>query len=86
MGSHSQQPRGFPLTAAPRNPTSWDLTSLKLDSDHAGQDDGISAHADFMSGWSDEQLDTLMEECYWRAGPGPQNCGTIGQSTPYGEN
>jgi hypothetical protein len=80
----------WPLNAAdgivtdPEDNTQWDLTSLKLTSDMMiGQDDGISGHADFMSGWSDEQLLELMKTCYWDEDHGgyhgsPRNCGAIG--------
>lgn len=58
----------------------WNLTTLKLSSDiQSGQDDGISGHADVMSGWSNQQMERLMKTCYWSnsGGTGPRNCGAI---------
>ncbi|MGI8680785.1 MAG: hypothetical protein ACR2JO_01360 [Mycobacteriales bacterium] len=82
---------GMGVTDAAGDPTSWNLSSLRLASDAAGQPGGITAHMDFMSGWSTAQLTTLMKACYWDGqhtppGAGPTNCGTIGNLTPAGEN
>lgn len=82
---------GMGVTDAAGDPTSWNLSSLRLASDTAGQPGGITAHMDFMSGWSTTQLTTLMKACFWDgqhmpAGAGPINCGTIGNLTPAGEN
>lgn len=70
----------------------WDLTSLKISSDNgADQEDGVSAHTDFMSGWSTSEIDTLMKTCFWSAakgGIGPNKCGAIAEDTGpwYGQN
>jgi hypothetical protein len=82
---------GTGITTKVGDPSKWDLSSLKVASDDsAGQDDGVSAHADFMSGWSTAQLDTLMKTCFWSgthtpAGTGPRNCGTIRADDPDNE-
>lgn len=80
------------------HPNHWDLSALKLASDGAGQTRGVSAHADFMSGWSDADLDVLMRTCFWDADHyvgdpdppstyGPRRCGAIGNEAPdWGEN
>ena len=71
------------------NPNTWDLTSLKVASDMSNmQNDGVSAHADFMSGWSEDQLQELMETCFWDEDHGgepgsPRNCGFIGEDDEY---
>lgn len=82
---------GLGITDAPGDPTSWDLSSLGISSDAAGQPGGITAHIDFMSGWTTTQLATLMKACFWTGahlppGVGPTNCGTIGGATPAGDN
>jgi hypothetical protein len=70
-------------------PNTWDLTSLKVASDMLNmQNDGVSAHADFMSGWSTGQLEDLMENCYWDEHHGgtvgaPRNCGFISTGDEY---
>lgn len=60
------------------------MTSLKLSSDAMnGVDDGASAHADFMSGWTTAEIQGLLEDCYYSAtsdpaNPSPRNCRHIG--------
>jgi hypothetical protein len=72
------------IVTDPSDSTKWDLSSLKLTSDMMmGQDDGISGHADFMSGWTDAELLELMKTCFWDSSHGgytgsPRNCGAIG--------
>lgn len=61
------------------NGTNWDLSTLKLSSDQAaGQDDGVTAHMDFMSGWSTAEITRLMADCYTGYSGAGHNCGTIG--------
>src|SRR5690606_4853389 len=76
------------IVTDPANNTQWDLSSLMVASDMtASQHHGVSAHADFMSGWSDDVLQDLMKTCYWSpshnpAGTGPRHCGAIGGDDP----
>jgi hypothetical protein len=40
---------------------------------------GNTAHADFMSGWTNDDIEALIDKCYHDESRGaPQNCGTIG--------
>jgi hypothetical protein len=59
--------------------TNWDLTSLKLASDQGSrQDDGVTAHMDFMSGWSTAELTRLMNTCFYSNAGNGMHCGAIG--------
>jgi uncharacterized protein DUF1996 len=78
----------WPLNAAeglnpdPTDPTLWDLRPMHLASDNmpldgggTSGDHGMTAHMDFMSGWSESEIATLLANCYYGT---PHNCGTIG--------
>lgn len=77
------------LTSTPGVSSAWDLTSLKVSSDDVthNQAHGVSAHIDFMSGWSDAALSKLMHTCFWSSahhtggvadpGIGPNHCGYV---------
>jgi hypothetical protein len=40
---------------------------------------GNTAHAEFMSGWTNDDIEALIDKCYHDESRGaPQNCGTIG--------
>lgn len=72
-------------TVAPGSQPAWNMASLEVASDAMyGFHQGESAHADFMSGWSKEEITQLLKDCYWTAyspdpaHPNPRNCGHIG--------
>jgi hypothetical protein len=83
------------ITTGVGTTAAWDLTSLKIASDHLSnnQAHGVSGHIDFMSGWSDAALLDLMKTCFWSenhvpAGIGPNQCGAVHDADApfYGEN
>jgi hypothetical protein len=77
------------ITTDPSDSTLWDLTSLHSSSDMEEGGRGQGAHADFMSGWSDAQIEGLMEQCFFSGNPytGPQKCGAIHGDSDYdGQN
>lgn len=77
------------ITKVQNDSTRWDLTSLRLSSDDplADQDDGVTGHIDFMSGWSTNQLADLMATCYTDESLGaPRNCGAVHAAPYYDQN
>jgi hypothetical protein len=68
------------------DPTSWNLRPMRIASDNLVLDGGLhsgthgmTAHVDFMSGWTQPDLNYLVDHCFHT----PQNCGII---TDYDDN
>ena len=76
----------WPMTSFPIVAGLYDLSQATLDSDLMVNQDGTitggngtTAHADFMSGWTDSQIADLITNCYHVIPP--INCGAFGNGT-----
>lgn len=59
-----------PALVAPNNQPAWDMSPLKGSSDAMHNlDHGASAHADFMNGWTQAQIQQLPVDCYYSSPP-----------------